>query len=154
MADNTDGMQKGVDGGVTELIVSNLPTLNGNGNSRVQIRARLTQLGNNCRGRVVRIMHDGRALIRFPSHEAMLRLVVWTFVNQTTHTHRGALKYFPIEHNTTSVIYICFHFCGIKLHSSLFLIIHTRCLSCCSLWYEVVKYSWEADWHGTVVEPL
>lgn len=69
-------MQKGDDGGVTELIVSNLPTQNGNGNTRVQIKARLTQLGNNCRGRVVRLMQDGRALIRFPNREAMLRSAI------------------------------------------------------------------------------
>jgi len=74
-------MQQGDDGGITELIVSNLPTLNGNGNSRVQIRARLTQLGSNCRGRVVRIMQDGRALIRFPNREAMLRSAVIVVAN-------------------------------------------------------------------------
>ena len=67
---------KGVSGDVTELIVSNLPVCNGNGNNRVQIRTRLMQLGYNCRGRVVRIMHDGRALLRFPNREAMLRSVV------------------------------------------------------------------------------
>jgi len=66
-------MTKVVDGGITELIVSNLPT-----NNRVQIRSRLMQLGSNCRGRVVRIMRDGRALIRFPNREAMLRLVIIT----------------------------------------------------------------------------
>ena len=66
---------KGVTGAMTELIVSNLPVSNGNGNNRVQVRARLQQLGSNCRGRVVRIMHDGRALIRFPNHETMLRSV-------------------------------------------------------------------------------
>ena len=69
-------MVKGVDERITELIVSNLPTFNGNGNSRIQIRARLMQLGSNCRGRVVRIMHDGRALLHFPNHEAMLRSVI------------------------------------------------------------------------------
>ena len=63
---------KGTDGDVTELIVSNLPAFNGN---RTQIRSRLMQLGNNCRGRVVRIMRDGRALLQFPTREAMLRLV-------------------------------------------------------------------------------
>jgi len=69
--------EKAVDKGVTGLIVSNLPTLNGNGNNgRVQVRARLLQLGSNCRGRVVHIMHDGRALIRFPNREAMLRSVI------------------------------------------------------------------------------
>ena len=67
---------KGVSGDATELIVSNLPVSNGNGNNRIQIRSRLMQLGNNCRGRVVRIMHDGRALLRFPNREAMLRSVI------------------------------------------------------------------------------
>ena len=39
----------------------------------MQIRARLMQLGSNCRGRFVRMMRDGRAVIRFPNREAMLR---------------------------------------------------------------------------------
>jgi len=66
---------KGISGDVTELIVSNLPVYNSNGNNHIQIRARLTRLGSNCRGRVVRITHDGRALLRFPNREAMLRSV-------------------------------------------------------------------------------
>jgi len=67
-----------VDGDITELIVSNLPANNfsGNGNCRVLVKSRLNHLGNNCRGQVVRIMHDGRALMRFPNHEAMLRSVI------------------------------------------------------------------------------
>jgi len=62
--------------------VSNLPVCNGNGNNRIQIRTRLMQLGSNCRGRVVRFMHGGQALLRFPNREAMLRLVVVMFRGQ------------------------------------------------------------------------
>jgi len=92
-------MLKGNNGGGAELIVSNLPTLNGNGNNRVQIRARLMQLGSNCRGRVVRIMHDGRALIRFPNHEAMLRLVAVIILNISKHFH-----YFAV---VSIVLFVC-----------------------------------------------
>ena len=70
---------KGIGGDDTEFIVSNLPVCNGNGNNHIQIRARLMRLGNNCGGRVVRIMHDGRALVRFPNREAMLRSVIVIF---------------------------------------------------------------------------
>jgi len=48
----------------------------------MQIRARLMQLGSNCRGRFVRMMRDGRALIRFPNHEAMLRSVDHHYIEQ------------------------------------------------------------------------